>query len=339
MFTWIVKPTAPARAGIPSPLLTHIAPEFAGRIAALWPAPHAVFLTAAAERRHLLCLALSRAEIDCDLADGLLHWPLRRALKVILPAGPDGLARALARLGETAWTAQDYGRLIDALKEPAAAKIVRHAETVTPTLVQGLAGAPGQLLRAGFGRLNLKGEQAEVVNEAWNIALRQAGPSAAGRLAERWSGAQSLPTLLERIREDLLPEVAPCPLPPHPRLRHLSTKAKMREAACRFENCLVDEMPDACAGTSVYYEWLGEPGAVIELTRDLLRGWVLDEARLKNNEAVTHDTRAAIVEVMTEMGVHVGRNAWDLAAALRNALVDDRPVRSVADLVGFIFGD
>ena len=64
MLAHAIGEAVPASAAAPSPLLTYLAGEFAPAIAALWPAPHAVFLTAPAERRHLVCLALALAWIE-----------------------------------------------------------------------------------------------------------------------------------------------------------------------------------------------------------------------------------------------------------------------------------
>src|SRR5215469_596472 len=97
----LISPPCIGTAGGPTPLLRHLAGEFAPRVAALWPEPHRPFTEARAERRHLVCLALAQrdGELDRDLARAALAWPFRRAVRALAPAAPDGLARALAHLG------------------------------------------------------------------------------------------------------------------------------------------------------------------------------------------------------------------------------------------------
>src|SRR5512143_145656 len=112
MFIWTgARGRASAAAsGETTPLLRHLAGSYAPRIAGLWPAPHAAFIGAPADRRHLVCLALSRAEIplDPELAERLLAEPLKRAARLAVTEAPAGLARALGHIGETAWAGADY---------------------------------------------------------------------------------------------------------------------------------------------------------------------------------------------------------------------------------------
>jgi hypothetical protein len=111
MYAWIKRSSDQPLCGEPTPLLTHLAGEFAPRIAALWPAPHAAFVTAAAERRHLVCLALVFCVDDAlSSPDDLLNKGLTEAIRLVAPHAPAGLRRALGRLGEVAWSADDYVR-------------------------------------------------------------------------------------------------------------------------------------------------------------------------------------------------------------------------------------
>lgn len=321
MFTWISKASAPAGVGAPTPLLGHLAGDFAARIAGLWPAPHAVFLTAGADRRHLICLALAGADLPVDLADGLLHWPLRRAIKVALPDAPDGLARALGVMGETAWSGEDYQRLVRLLREPEPAKRLRHAGAVTPALVSALALTPAPLLRAGIARLNLAASAMEPVREAWTIVAAREPPSRLAAIAARWGGAADPGKLRTAIEEDLIPPLPAWPLPASPMLRPLASAAAMREAGVRFRNCVGGQVDTAADGEACYLEWLGEPGAVVEVKRDLLRGWVFAQAKLAGNETVPEAQREPILAALRGIGVHIGRPSWALERALNAGLL------------------
>src|SRR5215471_16973584 len=119
--TLIRTAAAPARTE-PSSLLKLVAGEFAARVAALWPEPHAEFLTAPAARRHLVCLAIVLGRDDAAVREAL-GGRLRVAVRRIASPGPPGLERALGRLGETAWSEAAYLRLIDLLTDAEVAKL------------------------------------------------------------------------------------------------------------------------------------------------------------------------------------------------------------------------
>jgi hypothetical protein len=319
VFAWISRTTRPQVLGPPSPLLTFVAGDFAARIAGFWPEPHAAFLTAPAARRHLVCLALTLAEGDAaPPADDLLNRSFGRAIKLAAPDAPAGLARALERLGERAWVADDYRGLLRLLTEHRAAKLLRHADTISADEVQALCQLPQLLLEGGLGRLQLNAYAAGLVAEALEGIRRRDGEAAAQAVAARWAAADGVPSLARIVRDDLDP---PMPPPPHPgteRLRPLVTKAALNDAAVRYQNCLRHHVRSAIGGHSAYYEWVEPPGAVVHIMRDRLHGWALCEARLSENMPIAEPMRAAIIADLRSMNVHVGRNDWELEEAIDN---------------------
>jgi hypothetical protein len=117
-------------------------------------------------------------------------------------------------------------------------------------------------------------------------------------------------------------------------------KAARREAAGRFRNCLRGHLRYACSGQSAYYEWLPAPGAVIEISRDRLRGWTLEQARLAGNDPVPEPARSEIMAELLRMGVHVGRSLWALDDALDDlARAPTATQRTEAEAIGDLFGD
>jgi hypothetical protein len=327
--------------GQPSPLLEFVAGDFAAPIAGVWPAPHGPFLAAPASRRHLVCLALTLAEPGAGVdADAILDLPLKRAIRLSIPGAPDGLARALERMGERAWSAADYERLLRGLRNRHAAKILRHRNSIAPTDARALGLLPDALLERGLGQL-LTGETAAgLVAEAFAAVARRDGESAARTLATRWGASETLKGLIDLVRDDLEPEVVAPPYPGTERLKPLATKAALRDAAARFKNCLRSHLRYACSGQSAYYEWLPAPGAVLEITRDRLRGWTLEQARLTGNDAVPEPTRSEIVADLRAMGVHVGRCLWALDDALDDlARSPTAVVKTETEAIGEVFGD
>jgi hypothetical protein len=322
MYTWLKTALSGQAVAEPSPLLIHLAGEFAPRVAALWRAPHAAFLTATADRRHLVCLALARSDgqtLTSSKADTLLELALSKAIATVSPQAPQGLKRALAHMGERAWSAADYQALWRTLGQDTLAKPLRHATTITPDLVHALATLPEPLAKAGVGDFGLSGVQARLLAETFALIAQRQGPDAAQAAAMRWSGAKSAKRLFEMVNEDVLPEPPAPPFPGTERIRPLATKAEIRGAAGRFGNCLRGEIGRAASGDTAFYEWLGPPGAVVEIWRDPLFGWRLSEAKLARNDAVPVTARDAIVAELKRMGVHVGQTYWQVQNALNAA--------------------
>jgi hypothetical protein len=306
---------------VASPLLRLIAPAYAEVLAALWPAPHTPFVTAPTARRHLICLMLAtetdrRAAVEVGL---LLEAPLRKAVRLVLDPTPDGLTRALERLGEIAWAPEDYRVLLDLLADPKPAKTLRHAVQIDPAQVRTLGALPRPLRDAGGVAVRVSAAQAKLLAEAHALLSRRL-PEAI--LAERvvvWTRAPTAKTLFNLVADDFRREL---PKPPHPgteRLRPLETVTAIRDAARRYRNCLANYVDSAVDRRCAIYEWLPAPGAVIELTPDSYFGWRLDQARLENNKSVDETTRVAIVDELRGMGIHVGRSAWQIRHALERA--------------------
>lgn len=323
----------------PTSLLKLIAAEFADAVSCVWPAPHAEFLTAPAPRRHLVCLGLALGRDMAALGELALTGRLRWAIRAVVgDEGPAGLERALSRLGETAWTPEDYRALLRLLADPKAAKVLRHAAAIDAETVRSLSRMPPPMGEAAGLALTLGREGVAVLREAFEALRFRSGEAAALAAAGRWAQARSAKALFEAVRDDLYPEPA---APPHPgtaRLKPIRSKRALREAARRFRNCLRDHTPYAASGWSAYYEWAGPPAAVVEISRDAIFGWRLEQARLASNAAVPEAIREELVSELALMGVHVGRSSWELERALTAPDGRAYPLRPVEEAVAEAFG-
>ena len=338
MFIWTTRPAHAEAVGAPSPLLTHLAGDFAPRIAGLWPDPHRPFVEATSERRHLVCLALSRIEgqLDAALASAALAVSYRGALKRLVPGAPDGLGRALQRLGEVAWPAEDYRRLLDILCQPETCKLVRHAEAISPEWIGGLAALTPTLHRAGLGRAGLTPAQVAVLHELYIALVARDGLDAAEAAARCWASDTDLAEIFVRAERSIR---RPNPRPPFAdtdRLRGLRSLAQIDEAGGRYKNCLATLNytgdPDYA-----YYEWVGEPAVMIELYDDRLFGWSLWQASCVENKPVPAATRHEITFALRLLGVHVGRGAGALEDAL-DCAARGRPVASIETIITGCYG-
>ncbi|HEY2357331.1 MAG TPA: hypothetical protein VGH86_07765 [Phenylobacterium sp.] len=339
MTTWASEAAATANPIEPSSLLKLVAGEFAARVADMWPAPHAEFLAAAAARRHLVCLAMALGADVAAHRDSLLTHRMRRLIGAVAPAAPEGLARALERMGEVAWSACDYRELLRLLADRQAAKVLRHAEVIEVETIQRMVALPAPMATSVGLATALNAGAVEALREAYNAMRFRDGAPVAEAAAARWSRMPTAKALRVAVKDDLCPEL---PAPPHPgtaRLRPLATKADLRDAARRYRNCVVDYAAHAASGWSAIYEWPGPPGAVIEVSRDHVFGWRLDQARMADNVAVPEALREEIASALALMGMHVGRSGWELDRAL--AQIDGRPfpMPTVEQTVAQVFGD
>jgi hypothetical protein len=113
----------------------------------------------------------------------------------------------------------------------------------------------------------------------------------------------------------------------------------LRDAAKRFENCLAGRVHHAVSGWSVFYEWTEAPGAIVEIERDAIFGWRLNEAKGPGNALIAKDVRAEIVDDLASMGVYVGRSGWQLERALSADVGRGWRLPGVAEDLADVFGD
>ncbi|WP_068874731.1 hypothetical protein [Phenylobacterium sp. CCH9-H3] len=322
----------------PTALLKLVAGEFAPAVAGLWPDPHTDFLTAATSRRHLVCLTLAMDRDLGALAGVILRGRLREAIRLALGRSPPGLERALGRLGETAWSGPAYSRLLDLLADPAAAKLLRHAEAIDGAAVGRLTRLPEPMGRALQLALVLTDDAAQALGEAAGAIACRSSPAVARAAAARWAGAESEAALFDAVREDLYPEPPAPPFAGTATLKPLATKAALRAAARRYANCLATRVTHAVGGFSAYYEWTRGTGAIVEISRDAIFGWRLEEAKGPNNEVLDPEARRALAAELAALGVHVGRSGWQLERALSRDVGRDWRLPSVAEDLVEVFG-
>jgi hypothetical protein len=322
----------------PSPLLRQLAGDFADRIGQLWPRPHAEFLTASTGQRHLVCLGLTR-EAPLDIVRAVLSQPVKRSLRSILPEPPKGLVRALEHMGETAWSEDGYRRLLELLAGAATAKLLHHAKVIDEELVNSLAAFPAHLLEAGVVSLRLKPAQSQLLMEIWQAIVARDGVQTGHQLSARLRAVDSPRKAFEILRDALPTEPPPPPFAGTERLRPLATKAAIRDAGERYDNCVGSYVSQASEGWAAFYEWLGPPGAVVEIRRDNLFGWRLEQVRLKGNGEMAEEDRPTLIAELEAMGVHVGRTMHMLQTATWQAGRGNFRSQSEQEAIAAFFSD
>lgn len=180
-----------------------------------------------------------------------------------------------------------------------------------------LFGAAGSLRRLGEGMT----ADARALVAACHAVLSDATGGAAH--LDGWSRAQTPAALLRRVEDDLTAEPSGVDLPASPRLRLLETKAAIRDAAARLDSLAADFLDGYGGGRAAIFEWLGPPGALVEVDRDQLVGWRLGSARLAGEEPVPPPLAEEISKELRRIGVHVGPGYQELRTALRE--IQERP--------------
>jgi hypothetical protein len=76
---------------------------------------------------------------------------------------------------------------------------------------------------------------------------------------------------------------------------------------------------------------------LIEIYRDRLFGWCLSQARCVDNQSPPQPVQDEISFALRQLGVHVGRDAGELSAAISRA-ARGRPVAPIEQVVRGWFG-
>lgn len=312
---------APVRPAEPTPTLRFIAGEHAERVAALWPAPHGRYLEMPAQRRHLahIVLALAPAR-GTDMARDLEGVRADAVVRAYLGAAPSGFLRALGRLGEQAWTKEDYLLLFELFCEEGAGLVLRQSETITPERLASLAALPARLRAPAVVRHLAAAEHARVLAQAYAALALTHPPASLEKVVDRWARAKTPARLFEMAAQDLAPwRLDVAPFPEHPDFVRLDRRKALEDAGRRFRNCLLAYHDRAAEGQIALYEWAGPPPAAVSLVRDGLFGWRLEEARGVGNETLEPPVRAQLIAVLAQMGVRVGASSRSIVDQLRRA--------------------
>ncbi|KCZ47447.1 hypothetical protein [Hyphomonas pacifica] len=315
------------KAPAPTPLLVFIAGPHAGRVAHLWPAPHAGFFALPTARRHAAAILLQRRWTDPGGMELDVVHAVERArdadLARILMRGeaPGGLMKALGRLGEALWQEDAYDAFLALFADPEAVTVLRHMPQIEADQLTLMQALPSALRVPGIiGRLPERKEAAEDLADAYALARRIHGAGHGPHLVKRWQRAATSVRLFDMAAEALQPAefgfvLAPPRLPAafHP----VRTRKALAEIALEFHNCLRDFAADLSLGRMAVYAVRegGRPPVALALRQDPA-GWRLAEAKLARNADVEEPHLRHLVGLLEGAGVRTGESSWTLADRL-----------------------
>lgn len=305
-----------AQAAPVTSLLAFLAGDHAGAIARIWPSPHEDFLALPAPRRHAAAMLLARGDVPPSEVMALAMRARRAEIAEAIFGGaaPAGLMRAVSRMGEVLWRAEDYARFLRLFAEEEACLIIRHTKVLDPAALAHLEALPPPLRQPAILRC-LGADEAAVADlvAAWAMALRVRGEAAAPAIAQRFGRAASASALFEMARQEMQPPAfcSECPAPdlpaPFEAVRSLDELSSM---AHEFRNCLLDFVADIASGRMAVHVWRGEGGpAAVALRRDP-GGWRLAEARGVGNAELADLALMQITAAVIAAGVRTGES-WN----------------------------
>jgi hypothetical protein len=238
------------------------------------------------ERFHLIGLALALRDRSStagqfglgELATELTTTRPRDLIARLYGRCPFGLVGCLKKLPRRIMSGSAYLRLIVLLEEPRAAKVLWHADRLTPNMITLLQRVDPALRRSKFVGWLAVPRAVEVVDYLIAAILRARPDVERQQLLSslaRVGSASSLETWCVRwLSKAALPDP---PWPGIELLRPLRTVGELKATGRRFQNCLAAKIGSVLARRRYYYVWIGPPGAVCELVNDPLIGWSVGE--------------------------------------------------------------
>jgi hypothetical protein len=253
---------------------------------------------------------IERHDPFTQIARSLIVLKPREIVGAVYGSVPDGLLGALTRLGPDPLSRPDlYRSLFDLFARPsnrARAKLLRNtARKLTEARIETVLRLDPILLHQPMFDAIRAPDEVDQLHAA--IALIQATVAAASDKVLREAVAKlGSGTDIKSWVEGWLAKqdrfLAPPPIQNDPDLIHL-TGSGLIEGARRFRNCLRQKLLHSAAGRNAYYEWTGDPGAVVELFRLSDGRWVATEMLGAQNTAVNIETARAIRAKLEQHGV------------------------------------
>jgi hypothetical protein len=306
-----------------------------------WLTPHIAVIAAADEIFASRILALTREEQhfiafiialmgdkagDADHMTAFARSYHRLTRRTLYEAFTDGQTPAavlnlLPKLMSGVWAPAQYRTLASVFTDPQARKTLRHLDQIKRRHVKRLAGLPrGFRTGAVLKKIRDKRDLDEI---AFAIsAVRRIRPSVTD---------QTLLSSLEKrrdrnIRNWVMNHYTAAPFPPAPvgalvctergALTPLDNHEMLAASAREFRNCIRTYLYRVLRGDSYFYRYARKPsgtadgpttkeggGAIVELRRAPVIGWVVHEALGLENKPIKRKHRTAIVHAFSKAGI------------------------------------
>jgi hypothetical protein len=260
---------------------------------------------------HLIGLALAlrtrvppRRCIDLvELALQLAAGRPKRLIAQLYGVCPPGAVGCLAKLPDRLMTGRAYLCLMKLLREPRAAKILWHADTITPNMIAVLDRLDPALRTSQLVHfLRIPNAVDAIDYLTWVVSRFNPDLNRSELLRSLLHLRDS--TSLERWFERRMMKG---PLPPPPwegtdEFRPLRTTREIASTGRSFINCLQLKVSSVLMNRRYYYVKDSEPHVVCELVNDPVIGWSFSDVRGVQNSAIPRRHLKEIAAVFREAG-------------------------------------
>ncbi len=284
-----------------SDALTAIAGPLAPTLACIDPFPHSRLLQLSRSYLHLIAVLAANPSPRIDLINAVMASNDVVDAIAITFGRPLPIKGILKKLPPTVLAPSEalaFKRICSCVRSR---KLLSHKEAPSGLLIAILDRLPPDL------RVRNITDSLSVVEEAAVISSVYYNEREDGRrkLASALATKNSRSEMFQRLRNHaykVLGELPEGPKVRDPRMRQLRTASDMVAAGVKFRNCLATEVEEAINSERVYYTYEGEDHVVLALS-PRVKGWSLDEARLRQNRRISNGVRQSIVSAFRKSGV------------------------------------
>jgi hypothetical protein len=224
------------------------------------------------------------------IAAGLASMRLRDIVRAVLGVIPPGLIGVLARCGHEPMDRLTYTLLHAMLDDPrnaARATLLRHARIIDDGVVHVVWRLPPALLRPDVLDQIRRPEQIDHYVSAIKLIKRlhpDVGDEMLANSLARVHGDSNLGGWLKRWMERAQCLPPALPWPGDDVLKPIVSGSEMKSAALRYRNCMGGQVSAVALGRVVYFEHVGDPGAIAEVVALSGGRWLLHGIYAADNE-------------------------------------------------------
>jgi hypothetical protein len=233
---------------------------------------------------------------------------------------PDSGLKALAKLNTTECRRADYVRLSGYLRQPKTAKVLAHAQHLSPAILRAIWVLPDWICLPNLLPILEEPEAVAAVKATFKAHLWDLSGELQRGVIKSLSRVKSLHELKARLqvwRERLLSR-EPFPEPPIPgndRLKPLTSSAEMQREAREMRSCLHKLIAEVFDGAVYFYSWERSERATVLVVHSLGKLTHLEVKGPRNTE-VSPDTLSDIRSLIE--GQFRLRSASSVSAVSRN---------------------
>ena len=294
-----------------------VAGRYVKAVNRIWGAKVGEYLSAPDGRRHLwhACFASGHpsfrwqtAAAATRLYDRLTYAPGKELAAQAYGDCPPGLLRCLGRLGAEPRSGYTYRALVQVLQRGGpCAKALVHSTEIADELIHAFATLPAGMASKRTIGLVMRGQLSagDLATFGWTVSrIRQLRDRAAYESVLR--STDPMNAVVQLLTDGEFP---PPPWPGTNLLRPITSRAQLHRIGAELRNCL--ETPawltrsvlKVLNGTDYFYEWRGDPAAVLRFVRVQDVGWYLEQIEGVDGEAVSEKTQQQVTEACSRSPV------------------------------------